>query len=84
MKSNKAAGPDDKTSTMLKLTVGQVLSILQSLSEGNIHDDWKRANVVPIRKTGDISAFKNYRPISLCSVVGKLLERVVTKHMVHE
>jgi hypothetical protein len=86
LKSGKAPGPDGITSTMLKLTVGQVvkpLTILfnRSLSEGKMPDDWKRANVVPIHKSGDISTIKNYRPISLCSVVGKLLERVVAMHM---
>ncbi len=87
LKSGKAPGPDGITSTMLKLTVGQItkpLTILfnLSLSEGKIPDDWKRANVVPIHKAGDISSIKNYRPISLCSVVGKLMERVVTNHLI--
>ena len=53
-----------------------------SLNEGKIPDDWKRANVVPIHKSGDIGRIKNYRPISLSSVVGKLLERVVTRNIV--
>ena len=53
-----------------------------SLNEGKIPDDWKRANVVPSHKSGDIGSIKNYRPISLRSVVGKLLERVVTRNVV--
>ena len=72
---------------MLKLTAGEIalpLTLLfnYSLREGVIPDDWKRANVVPIHKSGDISSIKNYRPITLCSVVGKLLERVVTNRMI--
>ena len=72
---------------MLKLTAGETalpLTLLfnYSLREGLIPDDWKRANVVPIHKSGDISSIKNYRPITLCSVVGKLLERVVTNRMI--
>ena len=87
LQSGKAPGPDGITSTMLKLTAGQValpLTLLfnLSLSKGKIPDDWKRANVVPIHKSGSISDFNNYRPISLCSVVGKLLERVVSGCMV--
>ena len=83
----EAPGPDGITSTMLKHTAAQVafpLSLIFNISlhEGKIPDDWKRANIVPIHKSGDIGCIKNYRPISLCSVVGKLLERVVTKNVV--
>lgn len=42
----------------------------------------KASVVVPIHKSGDIANIKNYRPISLCSVVGKMLERVVTRNVV--
>ncbi len=35
--------------------------------------DWKSANVVPIYKKGDKSKVGNYRPISLTSVIGKLI-----------
>ena len=87
LKSGKAPGSDGITSTMLKLTAGEIalpLTLLfnYSLREGLIPDDWKRAIVVPIHKSGDISSIKNYRPITLCSVVGKLLERVVTNRMI--
>ena len=88
LKNGKAPGPDGITSTMLKHTAAQVAFPLAlvfniSLNEGKIPDDWKRANVVPIHKSGDIGGIKNYRPIiSLCSVVGKLLERVVTRNVV--
>ena len=67
LKSGKAPGSDGITSTMLKLTAGEIalpLTLLfnYSLREGLIPDDWKRANVVPIHKSGDISSIKNYRP----------------------
>ena len=45
--------------------------------------EWKLANVVPLFKTGDAHVMSNYRPISLCSVVGKILERVVCKHLIN-
>ena len=87
LKNGKAPGPDGITFTMLKHTAAQVAFPLAlifniSLTEGKIPDDWKRANVVPIHKSGDIGSIKNYTPISLCSVVGKLLERVVTRNIV--
>ena len=82
----KAPGPDGIASTMLKHTAAQVAFPLAlifniSLNEGNIPDDWKRANVVPVHKSGDIGSIKNYRLISLCSVVGELLQRVVTRNV---
>ncbi len=43
--------------------------------------DWKSANVVPMYKKGDKSMAGNYRPISLTSVLGKLLESILTKHI---
>ncbi len=43
--------------------------------------DWKSANVVPIYKKGDKSKAGNYRPILLTSVIGKLLESILTKHI---
>ena len=37
----------------------------------------KRANVLPLYKDGDPTSFNNYRPVSLLSVVSKVLERVM-------
>ncbi|KAE8595229.1 hypothetical protein XENTR_v10015640 [Xenopus tropicalis] len=39
--------------------------------------DWRIANVVPLFKKGSRSQPKNYRPVSLTSVGGKLLEGVI-------
>ena len=38
--------------------------------------DWKRANVVPIFKSGNKEEPLNYRPVSLTSLVAKLCERI--------
>ena len=45
--------------------------------------EWKFANVVPLYKSGDSHDMFNYRPISLCSTVGKILEKLVSKHLVN-
>ena len=52
-----------------------------TLSRGNIPNDWKVANVVPILKSGKNNLADNYRPISLTSVVVKMLERLIHKHI---
>ena len=40
---------------------------------------WRQANVVLIIKKGDKAASSNYRPISLTSVVGKILEAIISR-----
>ena len=36
--------------------------------------DWKKANVVPFFKKGDKQLLKNYRPMSLLPIIGKILK----------
>ena len=40
---------------------------------------WRQANVVPIFKKGDKAESSNYRPISLTSVVDKMLEAIIAR-----
>ena len=42
---------------------------------------WKLANVCPVYKKGNRSDINNYRPISLMSCVGKLVERILFKNI---
>jgi hypothetical protein len=46
-----------------------------SLQTGIVPDLWKLGNVIALYKTGDKSDPGNYRPVSLTSVVGKLMEK---------
>ena len=54
-----------------------------SLETATFPDDWKRALVVPIPKTGDLTSVQNYRPISLLPLPGKLLEKLVHFQLSH-
>ena len=38
---------------------------------------WKLANVIPIFKKGDKQLIKNYRPISLLPICGKMFEKII-------
>ena len=49
----------------------------RSLDEGTVPKDWKLATVVPIFKQGNKQEPGNYRPISLTSIIGKVLESIV-------
>ena len=49
----------------------------KSIAESAVPQDWKDAFVVPIFKKGSKSIPNNYRPVSLTSVVCKLMETII-------
>ena len=78
----KANGPDGVSAYMLKASAESIAYSLAklfslSLSTGRFPILWKSARVVPIPKSGNKTDASNYRPISLLSVVSKLLEKYV-------
>ena len=42
---------------------------------------WKLANVIPIFNKGDKQLIKNYRPISLLSICGKMFEKIIFNNL---
>ena len=79
---NKAIGPDNIPGTLLKSCAHELHEVFtiffqKSLDLGQVPDDWKTAHIFPLFKKGDKSKAENYRPISLTSIVGKLLEHIV-------
>lgn len=82
LKKGKAPGPDGIRKEDLVLDIELTSAILShifqySLDTGVLPSSWKLANVVPIFKKGDRSVLSNYRPVSLTSIVCKLLEHIV-------
>ena len=53
-----------------------------SLEEGIVPSEWKDANITPLFKMGSRNKPDNYRPVSLTSVICKLLETLIRDHMV--
>ncbi len=53
-----------------------------SLDEGAVPLEWKEANIIPLFKKGSRNKSNNYRPVSLTSVICKLLGRLIKDHMV--
>ena len=83
---NKASGPDVISHKMLKICPEKIAIPLRiifnkSLQQCKYPSSWKIANVMAIFKKGDTSQPSNYRPISLISCLGKVMERVVYKHV---
>ena len=52
-----------------------------SFNSGIFPDDWKVANVIPLRKGGDPTDVNNLRPVSLLPLPGKLAERLMHSHI---
>ena len=82
LKSSSSSGPDGLNAYFIKRTIAVLASPLckmynVSLSNGVLPDEWKVAHIVPIFKKGDPHKASQYRPISLTSVVCKILERIV-------
>ena len=67
--------------------IAELLSIIYqcSLLTGEVPEDWRLANMTPIYKKGCREDPGNYRPVSLTSVPGKIMEQIVlretTRHM---
>ena len=79
--SNKAHGCDDVSIAMLKICDEAIVLPLQiiytnCLEKGVYPNLWKRANVLPIHKKESRQLTKNYRPISLLPICGKLFEKI--------
>ena len=47
-----------------------------SLKKGKFPEIWKKSNVVPAHKREDKMLVKNYRPISLVPIFGKMFEKL--------
>ena len=51
------------------------------LQEGIVPLKWKEGNIIPLFKKGLRNKSVNYRPLSLTSVICKLLETLIRDHM---
>ena len=86
MKENKSPGVDGIAPKILKETVEQICTPLahvfnMSLQEGIVPLEWKEANIIPLFKKGSRNKSVNYRPVSLTSVICKVLETIIKDHM---
>ena len=83
---SKAPGPDSIPNRVLKECATQLAPSItvifqKSVDSGRLPKDWLNANIAPVYKKGDRHLPENYRPVSLTSVLSKLLEHIVCRHM---
>jgi hypothetical protein len=82
LNTNKAAGPDNIPPWILKTAAEELAPILtdffqRTLDEGVLPSQWRDANICGIFKKGDKTKPSNYRPVSLTSVICKMMEHVL-------
>ena len=87
---SSSPGPDGITARVLKemrdiIALPLSLIFTKSLQEGAVSQIWKQANINPIFKKGVKGKPGNYRPVSLTSIVCKLMESIlrdgITEHL---
>ena len=82
LKESKLCGHDKISAKILKDSSDITAPILTyifncSLQSGIFSDDWEKARLSPIYKSGNKEERGNYRPISVLSVVSKVFEKLV-------
>lgn len=82
LQNSKSPGVDGLSNDFIKLAgkfiVPYLVTIFNvSLKLGKVPREWKEAIVAPIFKGGGRGKVSNYRPISLTSLVCKIMERVI-------
>ena len=83
---DKACGPDGIRTSILKncaksFAFPLVLIYKASVDKSSLPIQWVTANVCPIYKKGDKLVASNYRPVSLTSILCKLLETIIRTKM---
>ena len=83
---NKATGSDGISGQMLLLCDDSAILplkiIFRNILLTSIYPDtWKLANVNPIFKKGDKQLIKNYRPISILPICGKIFEKIIFNNL---
>ena len=88
LNAHKATGPDKLPNRFLieggnEMILSLLLLFNESWSKGKLPKAWKKAEIVAIPKHGGTttSRAEKLRPISLLSVVGKLMDKLLARRL---
>ena len=81
--TKKSTGPDEIPAKILKIVASNIAPSVTklfnlSIGSGLFPISWKSSNIVAIPKSSEMKNPSNYRPISLLSIISKMLERHVS------
>jgi len=87
--TDKSMGPDRMHPRVLRELadiIAEPLSIIfaRSWRTGEVREDWRKAIVTPIFKKGKKEDPGNYRPVSLISIPGKMMEELVLEVIIKQ
>ena len=88
LSSNKSTGPNSIPTSILKEIKNEIFiplsAIINNSFENGIFPNLlKSAQVIPVFKNGSRLSCNNYRPISLLSNIGKIIEKLIHKRLNH-
>ena len=83
----KSTGPDGWHPYLLQSLADSLCTPLRvlfnkSLSEGTVPSQWLEAYITPIYKKGLKSVIGNYRPVSITSVICKMMKSIIRDFIV--
>ncbi|KFR03735.1 RNA-directed DNA polymerase from mobile element jockey, partial [Opisthocomus hoazin] len=87
--AHKSMGPDGMHLQVLREladVVAEPLSVIfeRSWRTGEVPKDWRKANVTPIFKKGKKENPGYYRPVSLTSIPGKMMEQLILEVIIKQ
>ena len=86
LRSDKAPGPDSVHPHILKTFADSLCKPLAIIYNSTLANEtlpkiWKTGNITAIFKKGDKTLPQNYRPVQLTSIVSKIIESIITDHI---
>ena len=78
---NKAHGHDNISIKMIQICGDTIIPPLKMIFESANPDSWKKGIIIPVHKKESKNLLKNYRPISLLPIFGKIFEKVIYNNL---